>query len=105
MRAGEMDRTIIIEQKQDVRQSAGGNKMEWLTFATLAAKVTETPGNEQYRDEQNQGFQTTKFKIYFRPGIKDEMRINYGGKFYDILGKKELGRREGIEIVARARIN
>ena len=32
------------------------------------------------------------------------MRIVYAGTIYDILGKKELGRRDKIEIVARARI-
>ena len=104
MRAGEMDRAIVIQQRIVKRGTSGGEEIEWIDFVTLAAKVIEDTGTERFRDDQNQGFQIVVFKIYFRTGIKDEMRIHYKNEIFDILGQKELGRREGLQITARARV-
>jgi len=105
MRAGEMDRVIVIEQELTTRGTQGGEKKEWVRFAKLWASVREVSGSETFISEQTQAFMRTVFRIHFRSGIKSVMRIVYGGNIYDIQGKpKELGRREGLEINAIARV-
>ena len=105
MRAGEMDRVIVIEQLLVVRGSQGGEDKKWIRFARVWASVRELAGSDAFISEQTHAFIRTVFRIHFRPGIKSSMRINYEGDIYDMQGKpKELGRREGLEITAIARV-
>lgn len=104
MRAGEMDRLIVIEQEISTRGSSGGQKKSWVRFARVWASVRQVSGNELFLSEQTQAFARTIFRIHYRPGIKLKMRIFYNDDNYDIQSKKELGRREGIEITAVAEV-
>lgn len=100
-----MDRVIVIEQLLVTRGTQGGEEKKWVRFAKLWASVREVSGNDAFISEQNQAFVRTVFRIHFRSGIKSAMRIVYEGNIYDMKGKpKELGRREGLEITAIARV-
>lgn len=104
MRAGEMDRVIVIEQKVVTKGTSGGEKKEWARFIKVSASVREVSGNEAFISDQNQAFIRSVFRIHYHSGVKSEMRIIYEGNIYDIQGKKELGRREGLEITAIAKV-
>jgi SPP1 family predicted phage head-tail adaptor len=43
------------------------------------------------------------FQIRYDAGVKPIMHIRYNGADYDIVSIQEIGRREGLEIVARRR--
>ena len=42
-------------------------------------------GREYWEGKQLQNEVTTRFCIYYRPGIVSKMRVLFNGKYYDIL--------------------
>jgi head-tail adaptor len=46
---------------------------------------------------------TTRFRIRWGLGVEETDRVSYDGKDFEIIGVKEIGRREGQEITAAAR--
>ena len=101
MRAGKLDRTVIIERSSASIDSYGVPSTTWATFATLRARVATSSTNEVM-----QGFgASTEAQLIVRtrfidgPTVAD--RIDVGGEKYNIVGIVEIGRRRGLEIRAQ----
>lgn len=106
MRAGELDRSIVIQAKTSTQDSYGQPVDTWAKIhssATLPAKYTGLPGSEGFTDPQFIGRQLAQFKIRFRDDVTVLSRIVYNGRIWDIQSVVELGRREGLTITATAR--
>ena len=102
MRAGEMDREITIEQDTGTTSDAVGEPIaNWTEFAKPRAKVSPTAGREGFDAGQYQATADTEFRIYWLAGVSVKMRIVYDDARYNILDIRELGRREGLIIVAQ----
>lgn len=105
MRAGELDKSIVIQGKTATQDASGQPVDVWAkihTAATIPAKVTPNRGNERFTAQQVIGRAVVTFKIRYRAGVTKLDRVVYAGKNWDIHDVRELGRREALEIDASA---
>jgi len=104
MQAGRLDRRITI-QAPTVTKSASGAPVEgWADVATVWAAVNPKSGREYWSAQQRVAELDSVFRIRYRTGVTRQMRIAYGGEYYDIADVAEVGRREGLDILARVRV-
>lgn len=112
MKAGTFDRLITLQRKS-VTQSASGAPSE--TWTTLVAKrwasVKPVRGSERFSEPQIAARQQVEFRIRWSENVADlssQDRIIYpattstpsGSDVYDIIEVNEIGRREGLQIIA-----
>lgn len=113
MRPGAMDRRIDIfsENKADDQDDLGGDfETHTLLVASLPAQVLRFRGGERFESEQFNATTIKIFKIRWRTDVKTRDQIHYKRQsgiteIYDILEINELGRCDGLEIMAEAQVN
>lgn len=106
MRSGELDRLITIEQATESTDAYGAPTLTWDPPANswqVWAQVKPIRGQEYFAAQQVNARVDTTFRIRYRSDITTKMRISYGGEYYDIQSIIELGRREGLELMAIVR--
>lgn len=103
MRAGEIDRKIVIQSLTQARDAYGALVDTWATFATVWAKKRDIRGDEYFAAQQVNAKVDSIFTIRWLAGVLPTMRIAYDGQFWDIRSLNELGRREGLEIYAEVK--
>jgi len=104
MQAGRLDRQIVLKSYAEVKDSFGGITESYSDVATVWAEVTPLRGNQFFAAQQVNSAITTKFRIRYRSDVDARWRIGFKGKEYDIVGvPSEIGRNEGLEIMAKAR--
>ena len=103
MRAGRLDRRITIEQPTAAVNTFGEPVQTWADLATVWASVRAKSGREFFAGGE-QATADTVFRIRYRSDVTRVMRISYGGAVYDITAIAEIGRREGLEIIATAEV-
>lgn len=101
LRAGELDRTIIVEKKTEVISTNGQRSLTWATFLTIRAgflqKERDALGERQDNKNRTTG-RMTQFKVRYEPTITTEMRIKFEDEWYKIEEIKEIKRRFGLLI-------
>lgn len=102
MRAGKLDRRIVLQAFTTTQDGYGEENESWSTFATVWAQVMPFTGRERFVADQVSGEADTRFRIRWRSDIDVTQRIVYDGDTYDIEGVIEIGRHEGLEILAKA---
>lgn len=108
MLAGKRDRRITIERYSVTRSPAGAEVQTWSELATVFAEKLDLSDRERVAAAQVSAEITTRFRILYSRRVADvnpKDRISHAGRTYDIWGVKEIGRREGLEITAAARID
>lgn len=110
MKAGRLDRSIVIQKKTAVSQDGYGGEVEsWGKIHSapyLSAGKTPLGGSERFTADQLIGKETATFQIRFRADVTVTNRILYpisSGKVWDIISVQEVGRREALKIDAVAR--
>jgi len=103
MRAGALDRRILIQRPEQTQDEHGQPVVVWTLFADVAAEVRPLRGVERFTAQQVAADIDTVFRIRWLPGISPVMRVLYDGRVYDIKAAPEIGRRDGLEIHAKAR--
>lgn len=107
MNAGTLDRRIRIDNKSvTVDADYGTETVTWATFATVWANVQDVLPSKA--ESQGQGIRIaerpTRIRIRYMAGITSAMRIVLIDRADRVLqivsGPAELGRREGIELIA-----
>lgn len=102
MRAGKIDRPIVIEQ-QTVTQDAMGQEIPvWSVFYACYAQWQPMMGNERFRASGLHAVEVGKFTTRYKEGILPTMRIVFNGNYYRITGIAEIPRRKGTEISVEA---
>lgn len=107
MEAGKLDRLIRIEQMVETR-TAGAREVtrEWVLLAEVWARVdAEGPGTEGQSAGQPAALQRRVFSIRYRQGVSpaEGRRLVFEGRDFDIISVEEIGRRDGMRLVAQAR--
>lgn len=100
---GKLDRRICIEQPSASRGGSGQELLTWSTFAECWAAV-EYPGtrtDEQVVADQEVSITSVIFRIRYRDGLNQKMRILYNSNYYDILNVLEVGRKDYLRLPAR----
>jgi len=104
-RSGKMDRLITIQSKTTEKDEYGEEIETWDTHAKVWAMRRDLRGNEFYAAQQLNAEINTVFKTRYVSGIApDSHRIVYDGLTYNILAVVELGRREALELMVKARV-
>lgn len=101
---GKMDRRITI---QKLIQGIGPTYREptetWATWATVWANVYSGSSRELDAARQISVEVDTQFQIRWLEGLSESMRIVYQGVNYHIYNIQEVGRRDRINIFAKAK--
>lgn len=86
MSAGTYEKRIIIQRRILVKGAGAGHKYNFADVCTPRARVRGKSGVE--RKATSKGGEIaearTEFAIRYRPGITEDMRVIYKGRFYNI---------------------
>ena len=105
MRAGMMDRRIVIDQDTATTPNTHGEIVpSWSTLATVWAYRKPLKGSEKQQSQQELAQAEYMFRIRHRTDVTPEMRINYDGAYYDIIAVFEISRKHGTEIFAKRNV-
>ena len=100
MKGGILDRRITIQNKSEVVATNGQRTLTWATFLTIWSNPVEKDGFEKNDNNNRSTTRMVHFRIRYNGTITNEMRILWGSEYYKIEDTKELGRQEGLIIVA-----
>jgi head-tail adaptor len=114
MRGGRLDRRILLQRKS-VSHSGSGEPLEtWATLAERSASISPVRGEERFGGDQWIAKEQSEFRIRYSVSVADLSpldRIIYpipagspgdavDTQLYDVLAVHEIGRREGLRIIA-----
>lgn len=102
---GRMDRRIRIESRTDGQDAAGAPVPAWSHLATVWAEVRPERGGEALDGDRILATEAALFRVRYLSALNVRCRLLYGGKTWDITGISEMGRQEGQEISATARVS
>jgi len=102
MNAATLDRRLTIEQYTEAQDDYGAPVKTWTVLETVWAQVTPVRGTERYVAQQVSGEAEMRFRIRWREDVTDKMRLYCEDVYYNITAVLEIGRREGLEIMAKA---
>ncbi len=111
MRAGRLDRRIVLLRPTATRNGLNEKVVEWAPIAGMppqgvAARREPIGDSERVRAQQIGAAITDRFTIRWASAYADleitgpSYELEYSGRRYGIHAVKELGRREGFEITA-----
>ena len=109
--AGDLDRSITLEQRVVARDAAtGAEQVSWSTAATVWAQVIESATASGGAAGVGKGdaeamataARPSRVRLRWRAGVeRNTMRVNLGaGRLLRIIGVAELGRRVGLELAS-----
>lgn len=102
MYSGKLDRKIRIERDEGATQDSLGAQVEsWDKLRDCWANVVPVNGAEVFRSGKDTASQAARFFVRYFSGLSEKDRISFEGKTWDIIYFREVGRREGLEIVAQ----
>lgn len=100
MNFGNMDRKIMIQSPPTAKDDGGELSGSWTLECSPWAMVKHDSSSESNDEGTEAMADVLTFTIRHRPGITSGMRVVYGGDTYEILGIKEVGREEYLELSA-----
>lgn len=104
LRAKELDRVIDLLKQERTTGTKGGQNVQWVSYATnVPAGVKFARGRDLLTAERQTNEQEVVFRIRYRTDLTDNCRVRYSGKVYDVESIQEIGRREGLEVLAKLR--
>jgi SPP1 family predicted phage head-tail adaptor len=103
VRAGALDRRIVLQRPEATQDEHGEPVTTWVTVAEVAAEVRPLRGVERFAAQQTVARVDTRFRIRWMPGVVPTWRIVFDRRSYDVDAVLEIGRREGFEILAQGR--
>lgn len=98
MRAGKLDREIVIQRVTYADNGYGGVTETWAPLATMRAQLVESSTDEFQRAYGASSETATVFRTRFLDGVTLADRVSYNGLAHGIVQIKELGRRRGLEL-------
>lgn len=106
MQAGKLDRRIVLQRATVTTDAFNQPVSTWATLATVWASATPISDGERARAGEvfsniNMRFQIRYSSVVALVDTRD--RVVFDGRVYDLVGVKELGRREALELTAAAR--
>lgn len=102
MRAGKLDRRVVIEEKSVTRDpDYGAEVVTWVTFAERWADVRDVNAIERAGDGLRTITRTTTVTIRWLDGLTSDMRVRVvsDGRLLNITSFVELGRKVGLQLV------
>jgi SPP1 family predicted phage head-tail adaptor len=103
MKPEKLDRRVTIQRFALTRGPNNEPVETWSDLATVWASKADVSDGEKLRAAQVGSVLTTRFVCRWSSDIQDvnaKDRLRFDGKTFDVVGVKEIGRHEGIEITA-----
>ena len=103
--AGNLDREVTIVRtapgtRNDYNEAVPGDETEVVRWAS----VKPAPGFERFQSAETAAQAVTRFVFHWEDGlIRVTDRLRHNGREYQISAVEEIGRREGLEVLAVAR--
>ena len=107
MRAGRLDRRIIIQQFSPASPAIdadGEPSGSWTTLDAVWAEILPLKGTEKMQGQQELAQADYKIYIRYRADVTPVHRISYAGNIYDILTVLPIGRNKGLELQCRRNV-
>ena len=98
MRAGKLDRRILIQLVTYTKDANKDRIPVWSTHKSVWAMFIQSGGKEDDSDSNRSTVRTIKFRVRWDTTILNDMRIIFKSQYYKIEDIKELGREDGMEI-------
>ncbi len=86
MRAGRLNKKVIIESLTETVDGVGQAVKTWSTFNQPWASIDPINGREYFSGNQLKDTMKVKIKIRYLSGVTEKMRVNWNGKLYNIEG-------------------
>lgn len=109
MNTGDLDRRIVLFKASPAQDTHGDTVSRFDLLCTVWASVRSAPGSERLQSGENAASAPTVFRIRHSrqvAGLNPKDSVEYpvaSGRLFDIKSVVEIGRREGVEIVAVGR--
>ncbi len=107
MDAGKIDRRVTVERKTITNVPLGQTE-EWATVATVWASRRDVSDGEKAASGTAISTVASRFVVRSSPDTRDirpSDRLTDGRLTFEIVGIKELGRADWLEITAQARLD
>jgi SPP1 family predicted phage head-tail adaptor len=103
MRSGALDRLVELKHQVMTKNSTTGEDVEsFTTYATVYAGKRDVRGREFFAAQQLNSEVSTVWQIRYRTDVMMTDRLVIDGLDYNVISIAEIGRREGLEIMATA---
>lgn len=106
MDAGKLDRQITLQPRLLTKNDFNEDVETWPYGLTVWASYEPVKDGERLRAAEVAATITARFQIRWSPdvtGLSETDRLSFDGRSFDVVGVKEIGRRDGLEISAAAR--
>lgn len=105
MIAGRLDRRIAFQVAREDQSASGEVRLTFVDHAEVWAERRSQAAREAFKSDQRYAEVDEVFRIRYRTDVTPDakMRIAFEGRAYDIKGVLEVGRREGLDVLATAR--
>lgn len=103
MDAGKLDRRVTLERFTETRDELNNPILGWAVLTRVWGAKTDVSDTERYRSSEIGTTLTTRFVIRWSNKVKDvnsRDRLTCEGEVFNIIGVKEIGRRQHLEITA-----
>lgn len=98
MRAGKLDRQIVIQVYSNTVDGYGTPVETWTQIATVRAQVVQQSTEEFIRNGGAAPETAIIFRTRFIDRVTTSHRVLLDGQTFNIKETKEIGRREGLEL-------
>lgn len=104
--AGKLDRRVTILRAGGASTDSWGEDDPGADVETVRwASVRPAPGTERFANAENAATAVMRFVFRWEAGLVEPTdRLRHAGLTYDVKSVTEIGRREGIEVLAVARV-
>lgn len=97
---GNLDRRIVIQSRSVSSLANGEPSISWSTYHTCWAGLDYGSDGEGYDGDQLTASNTIMFKIRYKSGLNETMRISYNSAYWDITHIEEVGRQRFLILKA-----
>jgi SPP1 family predicted phage head-tail adaptor len=98
MRAGPLDRRVVLQRPTDVQDAAGGITQTWADVATVWAQRQDVRAREFVAANVTLAEVDAVFRIRHRADLAPRWRILADARVFEITGITQLGRLDGLEL-------
>ncbi|MFM1815270.1 MAG: hypothetical protein RLZ98_1965 [Pseudomonadota bacterium] len=104
-RIGELRDLLALEEPVRAEDTGGGAIVTWSEVSQVWARITPTVGGEKVVADGVRERITHEIVIRFRPGINATMRLNGGGRTFEIKAAFDIGeRRRWLRLLTEERL-
>ena len=104
MRAGRLDRRILIEKNTPAQATTGEPKEVWSTVATVWAGIDQSRGATRFIENQRLSGRTLVMRIRYRTDITEKMRFTFDSNIFYITAIEKIALNEGLRISGVAQV-